>query len=183
MRSNEIFSRMTTEEAIAFLDMMKRDARPVAGMALSAAAQAFKLRPEFLRKQSKARQAEWTRKALGRSVAAPLSEELLATYFLDYQQALLVELLDALGVKHEEGQLESADPECPPADKLREVVNGFLEGEGRDRRELLLWAFAAQAGIDWPPLEQVLGEMLPQKSATSPEAERETEQVEEPVAS
>jgi len=161
MRSNEIFSRMTTEEAARFLELMKQDARPVAALALNAAAQAFKLRPEFLRKQPKARQAEWMRKALGRTMAAAVSEELLATYFLDYQKDLLIELLDALGVAHEDGQLESADPECPPEDKLGEVVEQFRKGEGQPRRELLLWAFAAQSGINWPPLEKVLAETLP----------------------
>jgi len=161
MRSNEIFSRMTTEEAARFLELMKQDARPVAAMALNAAAHAFKLRPEFLRKQPRARQAEWMRKSLGRTMAAAVSEELLATYFLDYQQPLLIELLDALGVPHEEGQLESAEPECPPTEKLAETIESFRKGEGQQRRELLLWAFAAQSAIDWPAFEELLAKTIP----------------------
>ena len=158
MRSNQIFSRMSKEQAAAFLDDLKQEARPVANLALNAACQAFKLRPEFLRRQPKAKQAEWMRKALGRTVAAALAEELLATYFLEHQKALLVELLDALGVPHEEGQLESPEPECPPEDKLREVVAVFRKGEHPRRREILLQAFAAQSGVDWPPLETLLDE-------------------------
>lgn len=156
MRSNQIFSRMSKEQAAAFLDDLKQEARPVANLALNAACQAFKLRPEFLRRQPKAKQAEWMRRALGRNVAAALAEELLATYFLEHQLPLLTELLDSLGVPHEEGQLETPEPECPPEDKLREVVESFRKGEHPRRRELLLRAFAAQSGVSWPPLETLL---------------------------
>lgn len=156
MRSNEIFSRMSPEEAQLFLAELKQEARPVAALALNAAAQAFKLRPEFIRRQPAQRQAEWMRKALGRSVSAALAEELLATYFLEYQRPLLVELLDALEIKHEDGALEAPDPECPTDTKLHSVVSAFRQGEHPARRELLLRAFAAQSGVDWPPLEKLL---------------------------
>jgi hypothetical protein len=156
MRSNEIFSAMTTEQTATFLDELKQEARPVAALALSAAAQAFKLRPEFLKRQPTARQAEWVRKALGRVSGAPIAEEVLASYFLDHHKPLLVELLDALGVEHEDGTLKESQPPCPPEAKLREALETFRKGDQGPRRELLLRAFVAQQGIDWPELERLL---------------------------
>jgi len=141
---------------MGFLDDLKKEARPVAALALNAAAQAFKLRPEFIRRQPAKRQAEWMRKALGRNVAAALAEELLATYFLEHQKPLLIELLDGFGIAHEDGELQAPNPECPPDAKLHEVVETFRKGEHPQRRELLLRAFAAQSGVDWPPLEKLL---------------------------
>ncbi len=156
MRSNQVFSRMSAEESLRFLTQLKEEAPLVAKLALGAASEAFKLRPEFLKKQPRARQAEWMRKALGRNVGAGIAEEILASYFMEHRSELLIELLDELGVEHEEGALAKT-PECPPKKKLQSVVKKFRAGEEAETRELLLRAFAGQSSIDWAPLEEVLG--------------------------
>ncbi len=153
MRSNEIFARMTPAEALGFLEEIREQAPDVARIALSAASQAFKLRPQFLRRQPRARQAEWMRKALGRAMMASAAEEVLAEYFLEHRNDLLTELLDALGVGHEEGRLTDANPECPKPETLDRVLKKFRAGQDSERRVLLLRAFAAQRSIDWPDLE------------------------------
>lgn len=147
---------MDTEEVQRFLDHLKQDAPGVAKLALGAAAQAFKLRPEFLKKQPRARQAEWVRRALGRNVGAGIAEEVLASYFMEHRNELLIELLDELGVEHEEGALKDT-PECPPPKKLEAAVAKFRAGDDAATRELLLLAFAGQSSIDWAPLEELLG--------------------------
>ena len=110
VRSNEIFSQMSPEQALSFLEELREEAPDVARIALSAASQAFKLRPQFLKKQPRARQAEWVRRALARVIMAPAAEEVLAEFFLEYRSDLLAELLDALGVEHEQGRLTSDTP-------------------------------------------------------------------------
>ncbi len=147
---------MSPEEAKRFLDELREQSRDAAVIALSAAAQAFKLRPEFLRKQPRPRQAEWMRKALARASSAPVAEELLAEYFLGGHRDLLAELLDALGIEHEEGELRDDSPVAPDSAALREAVERFRTGENPERRELLLRAFAAQTPISWPDLEALV---------------------------
>lgn len=156
MRSHEVFARMTPVEVEAFLTELRREAPPVSRMALAAAAGAFKLRPEFLRRQPAAKQAEWVRKALGRGTMASVAEEILAEYFLGHRKELLVEWLDALGLAHEEGVLEQATPPAPEPGRLREAFDAFASGENPERRRLLLRAFAAQSAIDWPDLDALL---------------------------
>jgi hypothetical protein len=148
MRSNEIFSQMTPEAALSFLDEVHREAPRVEEIALSAAASAFRLRPVFLRRQP--------RKPLARAAFAPVAEELLAEYFLEYHAALLGELLDALGLEHEKGVLKGDTPVCPEKDALEAAVAKFRQGGDPARRELLLRAFAAQTAIEWPALEALL---------------------------
>lgn len=147
---------MTPEQAEGFLDELKRDAPDVALIALTAVANAFKLRPQFLRKQPRARQAGWMRRALARTAMASVAEEVLAEYFLEHHSELLVELLDTLGVEHEEGRLATARPECPKPEQLDVALAKFRGGADEERRELLLRAFAAQSSIDWPELESRL---------------------------
>jgi hypothetical protein len=156
MRSNEIFSRMSPEAALSFLDEIHKDAPRVEEIALSAAAGAFRLRPVFLRRQPRKRQAEWMRQALARGSFAAVAEELLAEYFLEYHAELLGELLDAFGLEHEKGVLKGDTPVCPEKAKLEEAVAKFRGGAEPARRELLLRAFAAQTAIEWPDLEALL---------------------------
>lgn len=157
MRSNEIFSRMSPEAALAFLEEVHREAPKVEEIALSAAANAFRLRPLFLRKQPRKRQSEWMRQALARTAFAAVAEEVLAEYFLEYHNGLLGELLDGLGLEHENGILKGEGaPVCPDKTKLAEAVASFRKGDQRERREMLLRAFAAQSVVDWPELEALL---------------------------
>lgn len=153
MRSNEIFARMGPEAALAFLTEIHEQAPGVEEIALSAAAGAFRLRPIFLRRQPRKRQAEWMRQALSRAAMAALAEEVLAEYFLEYHGELLGEWLDALGLEHEKGVLASATTECPKPAELAKIVAAFRTGANPERRELLMRAFAAQTSIDWPDLE------------------------------
>lgn len=157
MRSNEIFSRMSPESALAFLEEVHREAPKVEEIALSAAAGAFRLRPLFLRKQPRKRQSEWMRQALARTAFAAVAEEVLAEYFLEYHNELLGELLDGLGLEHEKGVLKGEGaPVCPDKAKLEEAVATFRKGDQRERREMLLRAFAAQSAVSWPELEVLL---------------------------
>ncbi len=158
MRANEVFARMTPEQAEAFLGELRGEAPAVAQLALAAAAGAFKLRPVYLRKQPRARQAEWMRKALGRGTMADAAEEILAQYFLEHRGELLGSWLDQLGLEHTDGVLDGDAPECPADEALRKAVDEFRAAAGEDAatRELLMRAFAAQSAIDWPALEALL---------------------------
>ncbi len=174
MRSNEIFAAMSPKQAAGFLAELKQDAPDVARLALGVTAEAFRLRPQFLKRQPRDKQAEWMRRALGRTVGAPLAEEVLATYFLDHEIELLKELLDAFGVPHEEGRLEQTEPPSPDAKTLQSAVAQFRRGGRPEKRELLLRAFAAQSSVDWPGLEELLatGQVSASDSAPAPRAEQ-----------
>ena len=135
MRSNEVFSQMSPEAALAFLEEIHREAPKVEEIALSAAAGAFRLRPVFLRRQPRKRQAEWMRQALSRGSFAAVAEELLAEYFLEYHGELLGELLDAFGLSHEKGVLKGDTPVCPEKPALQAAVAKFRQGAEPARRD------------------------------------------------
>lgn len=156
MRSNDVFARMTPEQAMRFLGDLREHKSPLAAAALGAAAEAFRMRPAFLRRQPAARQAEWMRRALARPRSVAVAEEILADFFLGPQRALLCQLLDAFGVPHRDGELTGQGLDPPAQERLEQAVAEFRKGEDPERRELLLRAFAAQSAIDWPELEKLL---------------------------
>ncbi len=158
MRAYQIFAEMKPERAVELAAVLSKEAPALWTQALAAASAAMKARPVYLMRQPAEKRAEAVRRALARVRANAVAEEVLASYFLDCRRELLVEWLDAAGVAHEEGVLADEEPASPEPEKLRTAVAGFLEGEGRPDRELLLRAFAAQSAIEWPALEALLEE-------------------------
>lgn len=159
MRAHQVFASMSPERAAALLEALSRQTPAVFAEALAVAGGMLKARPVYLRRLPFERRAEAVRKALSRVAANDLAEEVLATYFLECRRPLLEAWLDAVGLPHEEGVLESDAPPPPPKKQLEQAVKRFRtagsEQDGDDR-ELLLRAFAAQRAIDWPDLDALL---------------------------
>jgi hypothetical protein len=159
VRPYQLFAAMKPEQARALLDALKEKSPIAWAQAVGLTAGAIKARPLFVHKQPPERRAELIRKALSRVASDPIAEEMLAVYFLDCRNEVLVDWLDRIGVEHDKGTL-AGEPTEPSAKKLAEAVAGFRkaaadEAEAADR-ELLLRAFAAQSSIDWPELEKLL---------------------------
>lgn len=151
---------MAPEHARVLLDALKEKAPIAWAQALGLTAGALKARPVFLQRQPPERRAEMVRKALGRVVSNAIAEEMLAVYFLECRNELLVEWLDAVGLEHDKGTLQGDDePAEPPAKELEAALSAYREkasDDDRADRELLLRAFAAQTSIEWPGLEKLL---------------------------
>lgn len=163
MRAYQVFGRMRDEEATRVLGVLAEKAPAFHTQALGAAAAAMRARPQFVLRQTPEKRAAAVRRALARVAANDVAEELLAVYFLDCRNEVLVEWLELVGLEHEKGMLKADAPPQPDEAAVAKAVARFREaakpdGEPGDRadRELLLRAFAAQRAVDWPALEQRL---------------------------
>ena len=157
MRSHQIFAGMSPEHSHTFLRALSEEQPGLFAQALAAASAALKSRPVYLTRQPFEKQADAVRRALSRVAASPVAEEILAAYFLECRKELLAEWLDALGIEHEEGVLKE-DPTPPDPATLEKAVATFRAAGDEPDRELLLRAFAAQSAVEWPKLEDLIGE-------------------------
>lgn len=162
MRSFQVFAAMTPDETESFFSKIKELAPGIFAQSLHAASAALKMRPAFMLKQPFAKQASAVRRALSRVAGNSLADETLAMYFLEVRSELLVEWLDTASVSHEDGALTEDSPAEPDAEKLQAAVSTFRKAGDDADRELLLRAFAAQASIDWPLLDELIAEKLSQ---------------------
>jgi len=156
MRPHEIFAAMPPEHAESFFARLAGESPAMFTQAVQAAAVALKSRPRFLMKQPMTKRVAAVRRALSRVASAPVAEEVLAVYFLECRKDVLVEWLDAMGLEHEDGVLNSDAPPSPDPSTLEKVVDDFRGRDADPDRELLLRAFAAQSAIDWPDLDAML---------------------------
>jgi hypothetical protein len=105
------------------------------------------------------------RRTLSRVSTNAIADEVLAVYFLECRKELLIEWLDQAGVEHKDGTLTANAPPAPADKKLRAAVEGFRAAGDDPDRELLLRAFAAQDAIEWPVLDELLGDGQPSPPA------------------
>lgn len=156
MKAFQIFAGMEPERAEAFFKEIAEESPGAFTQAVYAAAAAFKSRPKFVVKQPFEKRASLVRRALARTSSNDVAEEMLAIYFLECKQDLLIEWLDGLGIEHEEGSLKENNPAEPPKDKLEAAIQQFTGKDDDPDRPLLLKAFGAQDAIDWPLLDEHL---------------------------
>jgi len=158
MRSFQVFSSMSPEQATRMLGVLKEKTPGMYVQALIAASVAMKARPRFLQKQPVEKQAQAVRRAMARVTSDAAASEILAVYFLECRKELLVEWLDSIGLAHEDGILEADAPPQPDDASLKKAANAFLSAVDDADRPLLLAAFAAQESVNWPVLESLLAE-------------------------
>jgi hypothetical protein len=156
MRAFQIFAAMSAEEAAALFKRISDESPATFQQALHAASAAMKARPTYLRKQPFEKRAAAVRRVLSRVSSNAVAEEMLAIYFLDCRKELLVEWLEQVGVKHDDGTLEEDAPPQPDEEQLRTAVEKFRSANSDPDREILLKAFAAQDSIEWPALDAQL---------------------------
>lgn len=154
-RSNDVFRHLTEEEMQALVAEMRDELRPLYKELEKTAASTLKLRPVFLGKQPFPKRCEMMRKAMALKVNAESAGDILAAFFMERYQDDVKELLDALGVEHEEGALKDTAPKQPAKKKLATVLEGFRQGDKALMRGVLVKAFAAQSAIDWPALDEI----------------------------
>jgi hypothetical protein len=152
----DVFRTMTDEELHALVKDMRDHLRPLYRQLEGAAAATLRLRPVYLGKQPFEKRCAMIRKAFSLRVNADAAAEILPAFFLERFAKEVVELLDLLGVKHEEGVLKEPSPAPPKDAALRKAVEKFRGGENPVMRGLLLKTFASQAAIDWPALDALL---------------------------
>jgi len=172
MRPHQIFAAMSPEQCEAVFAKIAEASPETFQQTAVAAAAALRFRPRYLLKQPVPKRVASIRRALARVQSSALAEELLAVYFLKCRLDLLTEWLDSIGLAHEEGVLSDDEIPCPDASELASKVEAFRAASDDPDRELLLRSFAAQAAVDWPPLDALLDALLEASAAGRPAADR-----------
>lgn len=152
----DVFRSMTDEEITTLVGEMREQLRPLYKQLEGHAAATLRLRPVYLGQQPFEKRCELIRKAFSLKMNAEAAGEILPAFFLERYAKEVVELLDALGVKHDEGVLKDAAPKAPTKSKLVKAVESFKKGENPVMRTILLKTFASQSAIDWPELDSML---------------------------
>ncbi|HTE05074.1 MAG TPA: hypothetical protein VK824_02680 [Planctomycetota bacterium] len=106
-------------------------------------------RPASVRRQPDAVRVKALRAFLVRSRDETLGGDLLRAYFLGPRKPLVVQFLDATGVKHQEGQVEEEGQPDPA--KVGEAIAAL--NAAHDPQDVAL--YLAIAAVQWPEIKEL----------------------------
>lgn len=155
MTYHELFGFMSPELAKRILEETYNNDKALYKVTTIAVANAKKLRPAFYERKPRA---ERDTDILGMLVRPRMEEAgatLLRGWLMKSQQPMLIDFLDALGLKHDKGTVEDFPATLEDA-TLKKAVDKLLEKYPREIVVVYLNAFANMKESGWANLNEML---------------------------
>jgi hypothetical protein len=155
LKSYELFGFMSPALADEILAYAHESDKPAYKATLAAVAQARHVRPVFLERQPRAQRHVAMVATLARPALDAASGGLIRVWLLKKQRAMLVDFLNALGIKHEDGVVENLPAEMDDV-KLKSAVATLLTKHPPEVVAVYLNAFNEMNEANWANLKTML---------------------------
>lgn len=170
-----IWGGMSDETAATILGEIRRGSPDVYREALAGTANALRMRLPALQKLPTARQAATIRRALTRMDLQEAGAHILIEWLTTHQRPMLSQLLDELGIAHEEGTVKDDVGPEPAAPRLKEAVERLYRSFPEEHVSVYLAAFSIITANDWPGLRPLI-KLGPSPDAASSASPPEAQQ-------
>ena len=155
LTSHELFGFMSPNLAGEIITFIFESDKPTYHATLNAVAQARHLRPVFLERQPKTQRHAAMIATLARPALDLAAGGLIRTWLLKKHKAMLVDFLNALGIKNEEGVVENL-PEGMDDVKLKSAIETLLVKYPPEAVAVYLNAFNDMNEANWANLKSIL---------------------------
>ena len=155
LSSHELLGFMSPPLATEVLIYAYESDKPLYRAALSAVAEARKLRPVFFERQPRGERHAAMLQTLTRPSLDLVTGNLIRTWLLKKYNSMLCDFLDALGIAHKEGVVEDLPAAMDDA-RLRAAVDALLTKYPAEIVAVYLNAFNDMNEANWPNLKAVL---------------------------
>jgi hypothetical protein len=155
LTSHELLGFMSPALALEILTFTYENDKPLYRAALSAVAEARKLRPVFLERQPRPQRNATMLATLSRPALDMVTANLIRSWLLKKYKPMLADFLDALGIAHQEGVVEDLPPAMDDA-KVHAAVDTLLAKYPPEAVAVYLHAFNEMNSVGWPSLKTML---------------------------
>jgi len=155
LTSHELFGFMSPVLANEILQFAFESDKPTYKATMSGAAQALHVRPVYLERQPRARRHATMLTVLSRPGLDAVASVLLRAWLLKKYKAMLVDFLNALEIKNEDGVVEGL-PENMDDAKLKAAVETLLTKYPPEVVAVYLNAFNDMNEANWANLKSIL---------------------------
>jgi hypothetical protein len=157
MTASQLIAEISPALAARILEEVHTTDKELYRVALSATAQAKKVRPVFLERQPRADRHRSMAATLSRPELDTIAGNVISGWLVKNQSAMLADFLDALKIKHEKGVVEDL-PKAVDDAALNAAVNRLLEKNPPEIVGLYLRAFNDMNEANWPNLKKLFDE-------------------------
>jgi len=155
LTSHELLGFMSKKVALEIVTFAYESDKPLYRAVLNAVAEARKVRPVFLERQPRVQRHADMLATLERPALDLITGNLIRAWLLKKYNAMLGDFLDALGIPHKEGVVESLPPAIED-DKLRAAVDVVVGKYPPEVVAVYLNAFNEMNEVEWPNLKTML---------------------------
>ncbi|MDB6022227.1 MAG: hypothetical protein JWQ04_2084 [Pedosphaera sp.] len=155
LTSHELIGFMSPALAEQIISYAFETDKPLYRTALSAVAEARKVRPVFLERQPRTQRHATMLAVLTRPSMELIAGNLIRQWLVKKQNPMLSQFLDALGIAHKEGVIDDLPPTIED-DKLKSAVDGLLASHPPETVAVYLIAFNDMNEANWPNLKTLL---------------------------
>jgi hypothetical protein len=155
LTSHELFGFMSPALANDILNYAYESDKPTYKATLNAVAQARHLRPVFFERQPRPQRQAAMITSLSRPALDTVAAGLIRAWLVKKYQAMLVDFLNALEIKNENGVVDDL-PETVPDDKLKSAIETILTKYPPEVVAVYLNAFNDMNEASWTNLKTML---------------------------
>jgi hypothetical protein len=155
LTSHELLGFMSPALANDILNFAYESDKPTYKATLNGVATALHVRPVFLERQPRAQRHASMISALSRPALETIAGTLLRTWLVKQQRPMLVDFLDALEIKNENGVVDDLPREIDDA-KLKSAVEALLAKYPPEAAAVYLNAFNDMNEANWANLKTML---------------------------
>jgi hypothetical protein len=155
MKAFQLFQVISPELKTEIYEQIRTQHKGAYDLVIAGLAQARKFRPVFLLSKPKAEQFKWMSELLAVKTNNTISEQVLQLWLLRGQQKMLGCFLDAVGITHKEGEVETLPDEIPAA-KAKAGIAALLKEYPADKVAVYLSLFQEQRPGGWSTLADAI---------------------------
>lgn len=155
LTSHELLGFMSPSLANEILNFAYESDKPTYKATLNAVADARKIRAVFLERQARAQRHAMMTSTLARPALETAAGGLLRAWLVKQQRPMLVDFLNALEIKNENGVVDDL-PKTVDDAKLKSAIETLLAKYPAETAAVYLNAFNAMNEAGWPNLKTLL---------------------------
>ena len=155
MTPSELFAAMSPTLSAEIIDYAFAHDKPLYKVTLNEVAGVRKVRPVYLERQPRAARYATIASTIARPGMAMSAGNLLTVWLLKKQTPLLIDFLDALKIKHENGVVEDL-PKSVPDEALHTALETLLAKYPHETVAVYLFAFNFMNDAKWANLDEQL---------------------------
>jgi hypothetical protein len=155
LTSHELFGFMSPALANEILNFAYDSDKPAYKATLNGVAQALRVRPVYLERQPRLQRHASIAQILSRPGMDAVAASLLRAWLLKQHKAMLIDFLNALEIKNEEGVVEDLPPSMDDA-KLKAAVESLLTKHPPEAVAVYLNVFNDMNEANWANLKAIL---------------------------
>ena len=155
LTSHELIGFMSPALAAEILSFAFESDKPLYKTAMSAVAEARKVRPVFLERQPRQQRHATMIAVLSRPAMELVASNLIRQWLVKKQTSMLTEFLNVLAIPNKEGVVDDL-PKTVDEAKLKEAVEALLAKHPPETVAVYLIAFNDMNQANWPNLKTLL---------------------------